>query len=342
MLKILSNAGSKVQGICSQAMSKIQATFSSSIEKIKGCVKTVFAACANVQARILGLGQSGHKAIVLVAGKPAAKEEVAVQTEEVTVKMAEESKQAPVLTKMERVKQAVKDGSATVAKAMQDHPRITAVVIAAGMFGIGKVLQAKFSTPKLDQGNLPDWASRVEEHSAEYELEIGELFSNSSASELLAFDKNPDFLADPAFKANQSARQNAHAAEVRKFLDSIQEQPTEWAPAEPKADVPFAFEGPGERVRDPASEKAIADQYEAEQAQSTIAAFGTEDARKTIADAAGFANGKPWDFSERATFEPVARSISELNTADTSKVVEPVVLAPPAVDVAPITPKVSE
>jgi len=232
MIKILSDAGTKVQGICSQAKSKIQAAFSSSIEKIKACVKIIFAACVNAQARICGLGQAGHKAIVLVARNSVAKldgtlrktpqlqvqvkaqaevaEKVVAESAPVVV---EESKPAPALSKMERVKQAVKDGSATVAKAMHDHPRISAVVIAAGMFGIGKILQAKFSSTKPDQGHLPDWTHGMEGHSAEYELDLEEnllnepfigasaiakqvqseedmeaLTSNSSGEDYIAFD----------------------------------------------------------------------------------------------------------------------------------------------------------
>jgi len=156
MLKILLNSGTKVQEICLQAKLKIQAALSDSIEKIKACVKIIFAACANAPVSICGLGQAGHKAIVVITResettldgtfRKTSQPQVNVQAEAVKAEVVEITKPAPVLSKMDKVKQAVKNGSATVGKAVKDHPRIYAAVIAVGMFGVSKALEARASS----------------------------------------------------------------------------------------------------------------------------------------------------------------------------------------------------
>jgi hypothetical protein len=184
MLNSLSAAGAKVQAIFSQANSKIQATLSSSIEKIKACVKTIFTMCVNAQARICGLGQAGRKAAVLLAGVSTSKlnetldktpqlQETAKEEATKTV-VVEENTPTPVPTpvpsKMERVKQAVKDGSAFVAKTSKEHPYLATAVIAAGMFGLGKMFQATFSSTQPDHRVLQEKSSSTQSVSTEEDL----------------------------------------------------------------------------------------------------------------------------------------------------------------------------
>ena len=100
---------------------------------------------------------------------------------------------------MERVKQAVKDGSITVVKAIQGNPRISAAIFAAGMFG-GLLLTVKLSFAKLDPENLTAWPSLVEGSSAE-DLAEAQAFFTEGVREIIFGAAKQDLAPYTAMKA---------------------------------------------------------------------------------------------------------------------------------------------
>jgi len=163
MLNILSANLAKARTACHQAKEALQTYWNNSsiVKKIKACAMVLFGAFSRPKADS-GLGQTGHQVIVLVSkGFVAKVDEPAFTPTKFSVaqdsqtnallqlpKVSDETlskadvgiTNIPAPGKLERLKQAMHVGKASVGAAIRKHPHIAAAVIAVGIFGMSKGL----------------------------------------------------------------------------------------------------------------------------------------------------------------------------------------------------------